>query len=79
MHRMSQSSLPARFGERVKERRLSQNLSQEELAHRCGIHRTYIGAIERGEKVASLETIVKIVSGLGLTISEFFVDFETQP
>ena len=48
--------------------------SQEELAFRCGVHRTYIGAIERGEKSPTLNTVKKIADGLGLSIIELFKD-----
>ena len=49
------------------------NLSQEELADRCGVHRTYIGSIERGEKSPTLNTIEKISRGLEVNIKEFFI------
>lgn len=56
------------FGKKVAEIRKLQNLSQEELAFRCGVHRTYIGAIERGEKSPTLNTIEKIAKGLNIEI-----------
>ena len=40
-------------------------ISQEELAVRCGIHRTYLGAIERGERNVSLATLEMLAAGLG--------------
>lgn len=43
-------------------------ISQEELAFRCGVHRTYIGSIERGEKSPTLNTIEKIAAGLDTDI-----------
>ena len=46
-----------KFGEKVREVRLKQGLSQEELASRAGVHRTYVGMIERGEKNITLENI----------------------
>ena len=49
------------FGEKVAELRRKQHLSQEELADKCGIHRTYIGSIERGEKSPTLNTIEVMV------------------
>lgn len=58
------------FGEKVAETRKKRHLSQEELADRCGLHRTYIGAIERGEKSPTLNTIEKIANGLNVKISE---------
>jgi transcriptional regulator with XRE-family HTH domain len=47
------------FGQRVREERLKQNLSQESLAEKAGVHRTYIGMIERAEKNISLTNIEK--------------------
>ncbi|PHS66849.1 MAG: transcriptional regulator [Flavobacterium sp.] len=45
------------FGKRIKELRLSKNLSQEKLSHETGFHRTYIGMVERGERNISLTNI----------------------
>ena len=58
------------FGSRVRKERLKLGISQEELAARAGLHRTYIGMIERGEKNITLINIGKIAGALGLTISE---------
>ncbi|MCC6448159.1 MAG: helix-turn-helix transcriptional regulator [Chitinophagaceae bacterium] len=59
-----------KFGERVREERLKQHLSQEELASRAGVHRTYIGMIERAEKNITLENIEKIAKALGMKPAE---------
>ena len=48
------------IGQRIRNYRLQNKLSQEELAERAGCHHTYIGQIERGEKNASIESIDKI-------------------
>lgn len=64
-----------KFGEKVRNERRKQSLSQEELAARAGVHRTYIGMIERAEKNITLENIEKVTKALGLKISEFFKDF----
>ena len=64
-----------KFGEQVRKERHQKGLSQEELAARAGVHRTYIGMIERAEKNITLENIEKITKALGLKISEFFKDF----
>lgn len=58
------------FGNRVENLRREKKLSQEELAFECGINRTYIGEIERGEKTPSLITIVKISDGFKISKSE---------
>jgi transcriptional regulator with XRE-family HTH domain len=58
------------FGNRVREERLKLGISQEELAARAGLHRTYIGMIERAEKNITLINIEKIAKALDITISE---------
>jgi len=64
-----------KFGKKVREERVKQNLSQEKLAQRAKVHRTYIGMIERAEKNITLLNIEKIVKALNLTIADFFNDF----
>ncbi len=59
-----------KFGQKVREERLKQNLSQEELAAKAGVHRTYIGMIERAEKNITLLNIYKISKALGINISK---------
>lgn len=64
------------FGAVVRESRTKLKLSQEELAHQAGLHRTYIGMIERGEKNITLENISKISIALNLSVSELFLNLE---
>lgn len=59
-----------KFGDRVREERAKQGLSQESLAAKAKVHRTYIGMIERAEKNITLENIEKIAKALGISISE---------
>lgn len=59
-----------KFGKKVREERTKLKLSQETLAHRAGVHRTYIGMIERGEKNITLENIEKIANALKLPIKD---------
>ena len=61
-----------KFGKKVREERIRLGWSQEELASKAGVHRTYIGMIERAEKNITLENIEKIVKALGMKISHFF-------
>lgn len=58
------------FGEKVRLLRVKQNLSQEELAFRAGLHRTYIGMIERAEKNITLINIEKLAKALNVSIAE---------
>ena len=55
-----------KFGNRVREERLKQGISQEDLAEKANVHRTYIGMIERAEKNITLSNIEKIALALGL-------------
>lgn len=59
-----------RFGNKVREQRLALGLSQEELASKAGVHRTYIGMVERAEKNITLTNIEKFSKALGLSIDE---------
>jgi transcriptional regulator with XRE-family HTH domain len=59
-----------KFGQKVRDERLKQGLSQEELAAKAGVHRTYIGMIERAEKNITLINIEKISKALGISISK---------
>ncbi len=64
-----------KFGQKVRDERNKQKISQEELAERAGVHRTYIGMIERAEKNITLENIEKIAKALGLKLGSLFKDF----
>ncbi len=67
-------SILVRFGNKVRAERLRQRLSQEELASRAGVHRTYIGMIERAEKNITLENISRVCLALNMEISDLFKD-----
>jgi transcriptional regulator with XRE-family HTH domain len=66
---MNTSEIRKRFGDAIRAERLNLGISQEELAFRCGLHRTYIGSAERGERNVSLENIVKIAETCGISAS----------
>ena len=59
-----------KFGNIVREKRKLKNISQEELASLAGVHRTYIGMIERGEKNITLQNIKKLSLALNCDISD---------
>lgn len=60
------------FGKNVRLYRENSGISQEKLAQICGLHRTYIGSIERGERNISLENIQKIADALEVRIIDLF-------
>ena len=62
-------SVPKAVGHRIRQTRLAKGWSQEELADRAGLHRAYIGQIERAEKVVGIVTLAKIARALGLSLS----------
>ena len=59
-----------RFGRRVREIRTDQGYSQETFAAQCGLDRTYMGGIERGERNVALRNIEVIALSLGVTVAE---------
>ena len=59
-----------RFGNLVRMARTNQDMSQEQLAEKAGLHRTYIGMVERGEKNITIINIYKIANALGISISK---------
>ena len=61
------SVLLVKFGNRVRDKRTFLKLSQEELAERAGVHRTYIGMIERAEKNITLSNIERIAKALAVS------------
>jgi len=61
-----------RFGRAVRVRRHKLGVSQEEFADMCGLDRTYMGGIERGERNLSLINIEKIALGFRITLAELF-------
>jgi len=65
------------FGQRVRKLRLARKVSQEQLAFKASMHRTYLGGIERGERNPSLKNIAAIADALGITLSALF-SFEDQ-
>jgi len=65
-------SLLVLFGEGIREIRKEKKLSQEALANKSGLHRTYIGMVERGEKNISLKNISKLSKGLQVPMPEIF-------
>lgn len=67
------------FGDRLRAAREELELSQEAAAQRCGIHWTALGKIERGQRSLRLETLVKIIDGLGLEAGELINGLPVPP
>ena len=72
MKKRGKPDIKERFGSAVKAVREEQNLTQEELAHRAGIHRTYLSDIERGARNPSLVNIERLAAALGLSLADLF-------
>ena len=66
------SDIAKAVGQRIRNYRTQNGLSQEKLAELSGCHPTYIGQLERGEKNATLESIERITVALGVTLSKLF-------
>lgn len=61
-----------RLGKRIAMLRRKKGLSQEGFAHECGFHRSYMGAVERGEKNITLAMLDRIATTLRISLSELF-------
>ncbi len=73
---MAGEKLALRFGESVRRLRLRKGLSQERLAELCGMHRNYVGAVERAERTPSIVAADKLARALGTTLSSMFSELE---
>ncbi len=69
---MNMKDIKGSFGNKIRELRLARGLSQEELAFRAGVHRTYLGGIERGERNVALQNIAAIAKALDVELPELF-------
>ena len=70
--RRGKADIRERFGFAVKVRRDELGLTQEELAHRAGIHRTYLSDVERGSRNVCLLNIERLAAALSLPLSALF-------
>lgn len=61
-----------KLGKRIAELRRKRGFSQEGFAHECGFHRSYMGAVERGEKNITIQQLTKITKSLKVSFSELF-------
>ncbi len=67
-----------RFGLAIKQRRHELGISQEELAYRASLHRTYVSDIERGMRNVSIENIAKLAKALNISISALFANYNVE-
>ncbi len=72
MPSQKEHEIQRRFGSRIRELRQKKGLSQEGLALACGLDRTYVGSVERGERNISLVNIHRIASALGIPVKVLF-------
>ena len=70
------SKLLAGLGQAIREQRTARSLSQEELSLLTGVHRNYIGGVERGERNPTLQTISILATALGIRTSELIARAE---
>ena len=61
-----------KLGKKIAELRRKRGFSQEGFAHECGFHRSYMGAVERGEKNITIQQLTKITKRLKISFSELF-------
>jgi transcriptional regulator with XRE-family HTH domain len=66
------------FGEHLRELRTSAGLSQEAVAEKAGLHRNYVGHIERGEKTASLDVLVRLANAFNLSVPSLLEQFDCR-
>ena len=66
------SSARQAFGRRVRVLRVSKGMSQEELAHAAGLHRTYLSSLERGQRNVGLDNIHALAKALGVEPADLF-------
>ncbi|MGI6216135.1 MAG: helix-turn-helix domain-containing protein [Coriobacteriales bacterium] len=66
------SDLTLALGRRLRSFRVAKGMSQEKLAQKSGLHPTYIGQVERGEKNITVDTLAKIASGLDIELVDVF-------
>jgi transcriptional regulator with XRE-family HTH domain len=66
------------FGERVRTARAERSMSQEALAHKSGVARAYIGALEAGQRNPSLETICRLAVALGVDAADLIVGCQAK-
>ncbi len=75
---MSNKNFAIALGHAIRQKRVESGMSQEAFAEKVGVHRTYIGSVERGERNVSLDNILRIATSLGLRASELLALAEVE-
>lgn len=75
---MKMKDVSQRLGARIRTLRAERRLTQDELADRASISRVYASFIERGEKTASLEVLIRLTEVLDVSLSELFLDVDRE-
>ena len=68
--RRAKETARQRVARNIRARRIAANWSQEHLAEECGLHRTYIGSVERGERNISIDNVEAIAAAFSVDVSE---------
>ena len=76
MNRVEPRRLQANLGKVIREERAALNFSQESFAHEVGLHRTYVGAIERGEQNVGVLNLARIANALRTPLSRLIARAE---
>ena len=72
------SALRSKLGRAIRRLRRGAGYSQESFADRCGVHRTYMGSVERGETNISLDNLERIAKALSLTAGQLLLEGEKE-
>lgn len=78
MNKTHNSRLLKALGQRVRELRSDRGFSQEAFADHCGVHRTFMGTVERGESNLSFQNIARVAIALDITLSALFQGVEEK-
>lgn len=73
------SKLQKQFGTVIHRKRLAAGLSQEALSEKAGLHRTYVGLLERGKRMPSILVAKQLAEALGTTMSELLAEVDREP
>jgi len=73
---LSDQAFLRHLGDRIRELRQARDLTQEELGEKCGLHRTFIGSVERGERNVSLLNLRQMAKSLRTSLADLLADLK---